>query len=520
MRTWKIILALLLALLMVVSVVACGGGDSGKETPKATDPNPSDGESTPGGSSGETDPSGSDTDPATDPGPAPEPTVVSLGLDYGDEVVRFLWKDDDVRIEDPDEGYNDSDIIEKAIYERQCTVEDGLNVVLDGEFGLGNGEVNSKVNAEVKSGSGDFDYINGHMKFNGSLGAQGFTFNMAALPYVNMEADCWNQVYGQHFNYRGVQIWGTGDIVKDFLSEITVVFVNDSLYEKYSGGSIDDLFAIVERGEWTYDKAIELISDVYEDVNGNSNGGTYDPEDVYGWSYDAGWAVASMVYAGGYDMTVKEGSKWKLDLASTHNVEVFAKAFDLMNNANFQLERTNGEAWSSFCNGLRMFYHQTLDNCEKSTLQEAGFNFSIIPLPKYSEDDDYRTHSYDGVPVVGVVSTVKEDRREMVGAVLQAMAEEGKTVLTEAYFEVALRAKYATNEGSSKCMKLIREKAAADFAFCWTGSLNQIDLFITNLIVGGNSNISGAAQAQQSAYQKLLDSLYGNLNKVYKANKS
>ena len=509
-------LALLLALLMVVgavSLVACGGDkpDDGKKDPAVDPVDPGKDPGTDPVDPG-TDPVDPGKDPGTDPVTPDDDAIFELTADYsGMDPIVLLWTDRLFYVDEPDK-INDGDALSNAIYTRQLQVEEQLNTtyeVVSPEI-----DTYTLLDTAVTAGSHEYDMLTVHMKFGASAALQGQLRNVNKFPTIDLSKTWWNQSINENFGYKTTQYWVTGDITTGYIDNLVGVFVDDNMWEKYTGKTLDDLFTIVNDGKWTLEVVMEAVNGVYEDVN---NDQIKNEGDFFGWCYDnTGWVVSALATSLGYTYSVKSGSKYVLELAGPANEAIFAKTKEFINNKDYVFP-ISGDIKAVFNDGNAMFIHQTLD--VMGSFRERQEDFSIVPMPKMTEADEYRTPSYDGLKLVGIAATEPLERYDLIGAFAEKFAAMGNRYVTDALYETTFKAKFARNEGSFHALDLIRQTGFCDFAFCWTGPLGQIDIFLSAAIMGGAGSLATPAASQQAGYQKKLDGIYQTLAKLEKADK-
>jgi hypothetical protein len=102
-------------------------------------------------------------------------------------------------------------------------------------------------------------------------------------------------------------------------------------------------------------------------------------------------------------------------------------------------------------------------------------------------------------------------KKDAVGAFIEAMASESYKKVIPAYFEVAMKVKYARAETSGKMLDIIREGIVFDFAylFGWNLSPNPYDVII-DLMGAKNNNFA-------SWYEKNIDKINKSLEKFVAA---
>ena len=236
----KKILCALLAALMLLSATACGTGDSGSGTEKAT------------GTQAEETGSETETDNSL---------ICDLPKDLnygGDEVTIIYAKASGREDELVSEGLGNGTVSD-AVYERNQMVETQLKIkfALVAEDGL---NVASKVDTDIKSSSGkpEFDIV-----VNGTY--------MAVTPaiegkYKNLSA----------FTASNRQFLASGPIAISMFRLMFLTIYNRTVMDN---NKKEDLYDVVMRGEWTLDYQYNLIKGMYVDSGDNKR----TDDDTYGF---------------------------------------------------------------------------------------------------------------------------------------------------------------------------------------------------------------------------------------------
>ena len=85
----------------------------------------------------------------------------------------------------------------------------------------------------------------------------------------------------------------------------------------------------------------------------------------------------------------------------------------------------------------------------------------MVPYPKYDEaQDGYPVKTSGGTSIFA--APITSSGSEKVGAVLEAMSYEGYKTVTPAYYEIALKIKYSSDDETSRMLDLIKDSANAD----------------------------------------------------------
>jgi hypothetical protein len=112
-------------------------------------------------------------------------------------------------------------------------------------------------------------------------------------------------------------------------------------------------------------------------------------------------------------------------------------------------------AWLSFAN---------------SYFRNMQSDYAIIPYPKYDEaQEKYLTRVQDGVSLFCIPTTCS--KTEAVGACMEAMSAKSYMTVIPAYFEVAMKVKYARDDTSGKMLDIIRDGALLPFAQVYNESI-------------------------------------------------
>ena len=235
-------------------------------------------------------------------------------------------------------------------------------------------------------------------------------------------------------------------------------------------------------------------------------------DDVYGLRFSPDWRSGALLKAAGYAPTEEGKSKWAVELGGEHNLAVL----DAVNKMTHQNPGAYMTRELRFRDDLAMAAVESLGSL--SGYRDYEGDFSVVPCPKRTAEDEYRSYTFEGLAMVGVTSTLQAERFDEIGAAMELYASLGRQFVTEGFYEVALRTKYARNSGSYKAIEHVRRGIWSDMGFAWCGSIAEIDTFITGVFSSQASLASRAAESNAS-YQKLLDQVYINLKKQADADK-
>lgn len=210
----------------------------------------------------------------------PETTRDSLpdDLNYGGQTVTIFAASDLPIVEFDAE--QTGDIVDDAIYQRNVTVSERLNVDLNYimQPGLWADQDSYKgaIRGCVLSGDAEYDIVAGYGVFIADLAVEQLFLNLNDTAYIDFDQKWWSDSLVKNLSLNGKLYFASGDISTNTIGTSFAVFFNKDLAEKYK---LENLYSLVDNGKWTLDKLFELSSEIYSDLNGD---GKRDENDQYG----------------------------------------------------------------------------------------------------------------------------------------------------------------------------------------------------------------------------------------------
>ncbi len=439
MNTMKRILASALAMLTVLSLVACASDSA--DTDDTT--------------SASADTTGV-TETSTEP--SRESIADSLPeLDFEGKSVKILTREEDPYLGEIYVEEQTGEIVNDAVWQRNQTVTERLNVTIEpnarpGAWGPHNdfmAMVRTNLLAEEVA---PYDIISYYAYCNSNFSSQGLLYNLFEVPHLDLDKPWWHQRFIDNAEVYGKLYMLAGDITLTSTSMRFAMFFNKNLVAEYTD---TDVYSNVLDGSWTREYFGKITKDVYVDSNGDS---TRDVGDLYGFdanlSYDG--------YATGCGLTyVKKTADggYEFDLYNPKNEDIIETFYEMLSEKGVWY--VDKQEQTRFPDGLSMFYVERLNYADK--LREMKDDYGIVPMPKYDESqDDYYTVADDNYSQVMVPYNAGD--LELSGAVLELMCAESYKYVTPAYFETTMKDKYLRDDNSIKMLDLIVEGAYYDFA--------------------------------------------------------
>ncbi|MDD2269585.1 MAG: extracellular solute-binding protein [Eubacteriales bacterium] len=443
---------------------------------------------------------------------------VPTNLDFGGEDVTILVRQGEMfELEFYAEELSNT-IINDAIYNRNSEIEDRLNVKIktlvhtptSGSYAPV--DFNGRLQVDINSGRTDYDLIASYGYYGVVLGNEGWFRNLYDINYLDLKKPWWNQDFINEMTVNNKLYFVIGDASFTSIDYTTGTFFNTKLVEEMIG---ENLYDVVDRGEWTIDYLSELVKTLYKD-DGNGN---RDDEDFYG----IGMATASMpldaLFTGfGLSITEKKSdNNHVLNFYNNDTISFFDKMYDMLfTNPGVLAGQYTGESIDlmreRFVAQKSVFHIDSLNAIEN--LRDVNFSYGLLPIPKLSkEQKEYYTCSADIYSILSVPNCLDNSRLPMVGATLELLAAESYRSVTPAYFEVIMKKRYFETEDDARMYDILLGGARYNFGVVNSISLNDIQHLVRTVLDERSKDFTSAYQAKEEAVKQKLDELLEFYNK-------
>jgi len=310
-----------------------------------------------------------------------------------------------------------------------------------------------------------------------------------------------------------------GDYFIDVLRFSYGVFVNIDMYDDLfaSEGGIESLYETVQSGNWDYEELIRCADAAYID---NGTVGSVDEEDVFGIAAGVSWYYRNFFSTSGLDIFEEKDGKiaYAEDISDVHTF--VDKLIEMVNRDSFLNPHNYGkgafEAIKLFTSGNSLFaLDQFVLNLEGTNVRNMDAKVGIVPFPKYNKDIEYGALVSDNANLGGIL--YNSDKFVESSALLQMMCEEsngGKGTLMYEYYDVTLKYKYSADVGQIAMLELIRSGLCSpkamlfDNYFVKNVGLNTYGVLMTNSIKNGTNTFASDWASQYAAAQQSLEDTY------------
>lgn len=500
----KKMLCALLAALMLLSATACGTGDSGSGTEKAT------------GTQAEETGSETETDNSL---------ICDLPKDLnygGDEVTIIYAKASGREDELVSEGLGNGTVSD-AVYERNQMVETQLKIkfALVAEDGL---NVASKVDTDIKTSSGkpEFDIVVNGTYMAVTPAIEGKYKNLSALNNIDTGKSYWTQGYNNltTFTASNRQFLASGPIAISMFRLMFLTIYNRTVMDN---NKKEDLYDVVMRGEWTLDYQYNLIKGMYVDSGDNKR----TDDDTYGFITGDTISMDPYMVSTGVPLITKDAETRELTFnadAQKKLTEVVDAVQKLVHDEGTYLFKTAdkddvGKNYivEAFAKGKSMMATLMFWNMEHNIEQLATLTYGIAPIPKFSKTQEYRSYVQDQVSSFGISAGVGgDDRSEELAAVLEAMAYHSYNIVRPAYYTNTLSTRYMQDPQSEEILNLIFKSLSFDFSQTCSNILSGSCLrdMMRPIMSGNRNTVSSQMRSWGRSVPKRLQKINEDLEKM------
>ncbi|MBQ1934877.1 MAG: extracellular solute-binding protein, partial [Clostridia bacterium] len=370
----KRILCLMLAVMMLVSIVACGEKTPATSNETTTAP------------TGNVDDVTTEVVTTEDPNKLPDyiPTdkydghefiVLMTNLNADQVIVRdFNWT----------EG---GTVLDDALYKRNMSAMEALDITITGieKYSSSNSGV-ADVRKANTAGDSSYDMCIISTYDAGTLALSGDLSDLRDYGVIDLDQQWWDQNINRDITVNGKLFFTTGDISLVATQAMYNMVFNKDLYrEKF--GNTADLYNLVKEGKWTFDKMKEYVIQVSEDLDGNE---IMDSNDLYGMVYIHSSVIAALGMSGERMARVDDNGDVVVTLGTERAENAIVKFIELTLDKQHVL---NGQTATGGLTAVQMFSE---GHCLFRWIEHLGFphfrdtelDYGILPLPKTEDSQD------------------------------------------------------------------------------------------------------------------------------------
>jgi len=398
------------------------------------------------------------------------------------------------------------DIVFDAVYYRNLVIEDHFNVKIE-PIVRDAGAITGFVRNSVMAGDDAFDLVLHWTQEMGSMPFNEFFIEMRQQTHIDMSQPWYPQKTNNAMTVNGKQYFVHSEMTMNTSALAYTNFYNLELAKEYD---LPDVYPVVLGGKWTFDAMLEHIKGVSRDVNGDGEMRIEDDIFGYGTTLSPPESLLAMQYGMGQFTAVIESGEPRLAFDA-------GRMSAIVDRLNY-LFHVSGDgiatpiAWDTaitafregrllICNAVMMMADRRFRDMEDA--------YTVLPMPKFDEaQQEYYTTMPSGSSTVvnGIPITVGDIERSTV--IFEALSAIGYEKIRPAFFEVALKTKYARDDQVSQMFDLVMDSNTIDFGFIYDGNARVRDVINNSVIRNNNTVVSDFEATQDRAiifYETIME---------------
>ena len=487
--------SLLLAMLMLLSLTACGTGDTTDDTQAST------------------------TDAQTEAVTADPNYTLDLeeGLNYDTEVtifyVNMVGRTDELESEKLGGG-----VISDAVYERNVAVEERLGITFGYTSKNDDTEALPAISNLVQAGDDTVDIftVGTYVCMTPSLA--GHYLNLNSLDNIDLSKHYWNQDYNDMMTFTSdnVQFVATSPIAISIFRRGYITIFNREFMADYQ---IPELYDTVFNGDWTLDYQYSLIKDIYVDADGD---GHESAGDFYGFVVGAVTDMDVYGVSSGIHLVTRDENG-----DHAYNTDALDRLITMGEKVS-QLTNTQGTYLAdSYTEGFDVPIEKFAD--KKAVMATVMFNhielyfesladmtYGIAPIPKLTrEQEKYGTYIQDQVSSFGISAAIGDsERQEQAAAVLEAMTYYSYQIVRPAYYDSVLSLRFMQDPQSKDVLETMFQSISFDFVY--STSMAGIRDTLRTIISQKNAPVASSAKQWEKQVTSALRTQQRSLDRILK----
>ncbi len=436
-------------------------------------------------------------------------------LDYKGELIGILYIDYNDKKQELISEELGRGVISDAVYERNILVQEQLKVGFEYHAKNEVTQVATAQTLDIQSGQGDYDIV-----VNGTFLAvqpamEGKYVNLSELDNIDTSKHYWTQGFNDMVTFSGVQFLASGPLAISMSRLMYLTLYNRTLF---NDNKLPDLYETVKEGNWTLDYQYSIVKDHYVDKDGNAKAST---GDFYGFLTDNIILVDPYMVSCEVPMIIKDVDTGDL----MYNPGALGKLSDLCDKVQLLYNDQSTYVYSTSNSGYdavassHIMDHFAADNALMATTlfiqmehnfeSLAAMSYGIAPLPKFDTNQkDYHSYVQDQVSCFGISAVVGDmERREMLAAVLEAMAYHSNNLVRPAYYEVTLSERYMQDPQSKEILDVIFDSLYFDFSSTCSNIFTSCVIRdnLRPILSGKKNTVSSSTRSWQKSVERFLN---------------
>lgn len=398
-----------------------------------------------------------------------------------------------------------SEPVNDACINRFALLEQTYGFTVEAEFVETWDEFPKRVEQDFLTGTATYDVVSGGITNLAPFAAEGMLMDLNAIAdsHLSLNETWWDKASQDDMTIAGKLFFATGDIIL-LDDEFTMcMFYNKGLVDDYG---LENPSALVKSGEWTLDKMYEMATVVAHDTDNGTMEVT--GKDVWGLVCVLFDTYKLVMGADAPQVVKNDKGLPELAMDREYNLKAFDVVYEIMTDKQVTAVRENYYAWNDpnagivvdqFFDGRALFMMNTISAVNSAKMREANIRYGILPMPKYSADQENYATTVDPYSFTCVSIVTSCEDTAFVTFALEAMAYLGETMVTPEYYDRTLKNKrFPDDDDSPEILDLIFSNRLVDIsvAFNWDDCIQYY-----NNIMGANGDVVSYVEKVRSRFE-------------------
>lgn len=399
-------------------------------------------------------------------------------------------------------------MVSDAVFERNVRVEELLDVQLVfTQVDLRYDFVAADIRKYTTSGLDEFDLmINDIYSFSELLIEGNFRNILEDECVFDFDRPYWYKDFMEDLRLMdGYQYVMAGDYFIDVLRTAHLLLLNKELYNEIYRSSADEVYDMVTNYEWTYEKLIAMISDLYVDKNLD---GVKNQGDRFGYVDWAFWGATIPLAGSGttnYISRDEDGIPTVVIHEGDRANQLGNAISALLNNDSTYLMDDNGPL-NSFVEGNTLIAATaSLGTLESQTLRQMEGDLAVLPYPMLFASDKKYTTSVHDTTEMGVIPVTAKDLA-FISTVTEVLNRETARIVLPKYYNESLQVQYVDDEKAAAMIDIIHDNFDNSFILAYNGPLGNCILQSFCAAAENKREFSAVYAAHQKSVQRTLES--------------
>lgn len=370
------------------------------------------------------------------------------------------------------------DMVQNELFKRDSMIEEyfGITLVYDDVL---DSQMYEHISGGISAGDDEYSLVlaslakTAQIMFNNDL-----LRNMYDFADIDLTASCWNKQSVDNFEIGGNIYMATGAITNRYVYAPYAMLFNSRLIVDLG---LESPYTLVDENDWTLEVFAMMIEDTYVD-DGNEEVGL---EDFYGLA-PASDSETAYYFACGGQLVAKNGNTLIPVYEEEENYDLLQTIIDMYRTDDVLKFKSVYDSNVTFNDGRAIFHSTAL--CDITMLSEMKDNYGIVPMPKYSADqENYVSNANRSISTMAVLPrTVQEP--ESVGLIVQALAAVSEYTSLDKQYDTVLLSRQALDAQSKRNLQLVVESVSYDWGYAY--DIGRLKTVVADAILQGSTGVA------------------------------